>query len=212
MKLDPHIHTNESYDSLQTPKQVGKKARELELGAIAITDHNEFGAHKEVRRYSGTTIVVPGMEVRTNDYDDVLVIGISSQISARKFEDVVEEAHSKGGVVILPHPYRKLENYPEDLIQMVDCIETINSRSKEKNNYMAQRLSSQFGTPTIGGSDSHTPWEIGRAGTVIPDDCSNSSQIVDAIRSGNTSPYGDESSYYINHGISLMMETIKKLV
>lgn len=211
MKLDPHIHTNKSYDSLQTPKQVGKKARKLDVDAIAITDHNEFGAHGEVRKYSGSTIVVPGMEVRTEDYGDLLAIGISSEISSREFENVAEETHSKGGAVILPHPYRKIKNYPDDLENIIDCVESINSRSKKRKNEMARRLSNELGIPATGGSDSHTPWEVGRAGTVIPDDCSNSSQIVDALRSGDTSSYGDESSYYVNHGISLMMEAIKKL-
>lgn len=65
-KIDLHLHTTAS-DGSSTPKQLVKKAVDLGLETIAVTDHDNVTAVKEVEelgRQQGLK-VVPGIEIST---------------------------------------------------------------------------------------------------------------------------------------------------
>jgi len=78
MKVDLHIHTTFS-DGKFTPEQVVKKANELKLYAIAITDHDTVDgilpAIIESKKYKGLEII-PGIELSTYHGDqEVHILG-----------------------------------------------------------------------------------------------------------------------------------------
>jgi len=78
MKVDLHIHTTFS-DGLLKPEEVVKKAYELNLQAIAITDHDTVDgvlpAIIESRKYKGLE-VIPGIELSTYHGDqEVHILG-----------------------------------------------------------------------------------------------------------------------------------------
>jgi len=78
MKADLHVHTTCS-DGLLTPEKVVKKAFEINLGAIAITDHDTIDgilpACVEAKKYKGLE-VIPGIELSTYHQDqEVHILG-----------------------------------------------------------------------------------------------------------------------------------------
>ena len=78
MKVDLHIHTIYS-DGLLTPEQVVKKAFELDLKAISITDHDTIdgisSAMNEVEKCPGLE-VIPGIELSTDwGGDEIHILG-----------------------------------------------------------------------------------------------------------------------------------------
>ena len=78
MKVDLHIHTIYS-DGLLTPEQVVKKAFELDLKAISITDHDTIdgisSAMNEVEKCPGLE-VIPSIELSTDwGGDEIHILG-----------------------------------------------------------------------------------------------------------------------------------------
>jgi len=75
MGIDLHIHTNFS-DGTLSPEQVVKKAVELNLSAIAITDHDTTeGISPAIEEAKLTNIeVIPGIELNTHYYEQEIHI------------------------------------------------------------------------------------------------------------------------------------------
>lgn len=208
---DLHVHTSRSYDSIQSPATVVRHADRAELDAIATTDHDEFGAHADIEQ-SPDVMVIPGMEVRTRDYDDLLALFITEAITSDTLEAAVDEIHGQGGLAILPHPYRKVDDFEEWVFQKVDAVEGLNARSKADTNTRAKDLGDVHDCPLTGGSDAHTPWEIGRARTAVTGGpVTSPGDLKAAILEGEVEPVGTESPYYLYHGLSKTMETIKSI-
>ena len=92
-----------------------------------------------------------------------------------------------------------------ELVTKVDAIEVFNARSKKWENEMASILANKFNKPKVAGSDSHTIFEIGRGKTVID------SLTKDSLLSGKSKTEGEESNYYLVHGLSFVIETIHRM-
>jgi len=54
-----------------------------------------------------------------------------------------------------------------------------------------------------GGSDAHLGFEIGRGRTIVD------SEVKEELKKGKTKIEGEESNYYLVHGLSVMMEKVK---
>lgn len=160
---DLHVHTRYSYDSVQSPRRVLDVARRRGLDGVAITDHDEFEGAREAARLADDLLVVKGMEVKTDDYDDLLALFVDEPVQSRSFTDAVAEIHDQGGLAVLPHPYRKFDSVPDWVLDAVDAVERLNARSKSKWNDAAARLAADRGLPTTAGSDAHTSFELGKA-------------------------------------------------
>ncbi|MBU7045428.1 MAG: PHP domain-containing protein [Theionarchaea archaeon] len=88
-KIDLHVHTPSSKcfkDSSATPEDIVRKAREKELDAIAITDHNTAEWIDKVKEASkGRLIVFPGVEISaTGGKNGIHIIGIFEQSKTSK--------------------------------------------------------------------------------------------------------------------------------
>ena len=60
--------------------------------------------------------------------------------------------------------------------------------------------------PTTAGSDAHLGFEIGRGRTIV------NSEVKEALRTGKTKIEGEESNYYLVHGLSVAMEKAKNSI
>lgn len=210
MIVDLHVHSQYSYDCFQSVETVLNRAKKVGLDAVAITDHDTFAAHKHSHAVPDDLLLIPGMEIKTMEIDDLLALFVQEPIESRRFLQAVDEIHDQDGLAILPHPYRKVEQYQPEYLEVVDAIETMNARSKQRNNERAAKLAATSDWPTTGSSDAHTPWEIGQARTGIEETVETASDLKRAIESGLVQPKGKESSYYLYHGLSFGMELAGK--
>jgi hypothetical protein len=210
MKLDLHIHSRHSYDSFSDPGKILRVARKRGLDAISITDHDTMGAYRQLRQDGEEgVLLVPGMEVKT-DMGDIIGLFLRSEIAHRRFEDVVGEIRSQGGIVVLPHPYRRRCD-PASLAAEADLVEVINARSRGAENSRAWRLCGSCGKKAVTGSDAHTYMEIGRVVTEIEGSCSSLGELREALLRNGRSCYGKVSPFYLSHGLSLLSARVKRM-
>ena len=171
MIADLHVHTNHSFDSLADPKAVLRVAHAKGLNAIAITDHNTItGAFATRSLAAGFGLqVIVGEEIAT-DRGDVVALFLDSEVRPGPLTVVVEEVHSQGGLIVLPHPYRS-HRVTVDLVAASDLIEEFNARTMPELNAAATALARAQGKHAIAVSDAHFPAEIGNSGIVanVPD-------------------------------------------
>lgn len=185
MKIDFHIHTKYSPDSLTKPKDLIAKAKKL--GIIpAITDHNSIEAHKEMRLLGAEFI--PGEEIST-DKGDLVGLCLNEKIPKKTpFLEAIDQIHAQGGIVYLPHMYdygRSGAHVPEDEAKKVDVIEVFNARCMRKEyNEKAEEFAKKYKKLKAAGSDSHFLFEFGKTYTKLPTfDLGNPKALLKALKS-----------------------------
>lgn len=174
MKLEVHVHTRFSKDSLLWFWPLYIKCRLLRICLIAITDHNNIDGgikFKEFcKRHGDHVQVIIGEEIFTSEGEIIglyLKENIPSGLSAK---ETVNRIKQQNGLVYVPHPYDKKrqktvlqETAIAENKDMIDCIEIHNGRNISSDYSSFQRLiAEKYKLNHIVGSDAHTLIEIGR--------------------------------------------------
>lgn len=173
IKVDLHIHTCYSPDSLTPLEAVIAAALERGLGALAITDHNAIEGAIALQRMAPFAVIV-GEEILTSEGD---IIGLFLQeFIPPKLTPVqaIARIREQGGVVYIPHPFDfRRSALPEPvlhaILEEVDAIEVLNARTLlPVLNERAQYFAHKHGLLCGAGSDAHTAAEIGQAYVEMP--------------------------------------------
>src|SRR5665647_2654797 len=97
---DLHVHTNFSKDGESSVEDILKKAENVGLDVIAITNNDTIDGAKKALSCSTTVLVIPGIEVSTKQ-GHLIVLGITEIIpSGLDVVDTVEIARKLGGLLI----------------------------------------------------------------------------------------------------------------
>lgn len=184
MKVDFHMHTHYSSDSLTKPQALVRKAKSL--GIIpAITDHNTIAAHAELRG-SGAQFI-PGEGIFT-DSGDLIGLYLSKPIKKNtQFLEAIDQIHSQGGIAYLPHMFdygRSGKHASAREAAKVDVVEAFNARCmSQRMNRQAWEFAEKHKLLKGAGSDSHFLFEFGSTYTELPDfDLDNPSSLLKALR------------------------------
>lgn len=172
IKLDLHIHSWFSFDSLNDPEKIAQTVRNKGLDGFAITDHNVFRVDFEsLQKKNNDLIIIPGIEIWTEIGDILIYFPWKIKTVSHNAKEILENAREHGSISVLAHPYmRRNEEYPDELIKMLDGIETDNSHNHANHDRCVQ-LANKSGKSRFGGSDSHFLYEIGNGTTSIDIDC-----------------------------------------
>lgn len=184
MKIDFHVHTRYSYDSIIHPKQLAKKSKEL--GIIpAITDHDTMEGSNQMRSIGAESI--PGIEIRT-DRGDLIGLYVNEPVpKGTPVMEALDKIHEQGGISYLPHMYeaRRSGIIPEkEEISKIDIVEVFNARClSQKFNDMAKAFAEKNGILQAAGTDSHFIVEFGSTYTELPDfDLDSPKKLLKALR------------------------------
>ncbi len=198
MKIDLHNHTVFSPDSSSTVEQALEAARAGGMDGIAVTDHNSVrGSLEAEKKASGAIVVITGSEVSTSD-GHLLCLGIREDVrKGMTMAETIDAVVAMGGIAVPSHPLRTGTGCGLKLLDSLDIksIETVNGRNLRSKNRRAAHYASARGLACTGGSDSHTPSEIGRAYTLIEGEGLSAEEIVSALSSGKSSAAGDGQGY-----------------
>lgn len=171
MKYDLHIHSKYSVKcGISDPKDIIKYSIKKGLGGIAITDHDTIKGGLEAKKYETDVIeIIVGCELNTA-HGEIIGLFLTEEIKSRDVDEAIDEIHSQGGLVIIPHPFDSLRNSfknLKDYVEKIDAIEGFNSRCIfDRYNKRAVTFAKDHNIPIVAGSDAHYPNEIGLAGVI----------------------------------------------
>jgi hypothetical protein len=191
LKVDLHVHTCYSYDSLITPEELIFYAKKRGLDAVAITDHDRIDSALKIAKEADFTII-PGIEV-TSLNGHIVGLNVREQIPQKlSVDETLDKIHEVGGIAVACHPvtFFKL-SLGKCTNPKFDAVEVINSSAFPFNYSVkhSQRIASHLGIARVAGSDAHYGPEIGCAYTMVNAEL-EVEEIMKAIRKGLCEPFG----------------------
>jgi len=195
LRVDVHVHTAYS-DGVGSIGDVFRAAEFKGLDGLAITDHGTLDGYFEAKSCGSRIIVLPGYEVST-DAGHILVLGLECLPPRLEetvlYEDLIEWVRFNGGLSILAHPAVMKPKLDRWISCKPDAVEVLNASYPFRHMLVSRglSLSLRLGVPVVGGSDAHTPMNVGDAYTIVEvdgDPCGES--IIKSIREGKTNYAG----------------------
>lgn len=191
IKIDLHVHTHYSRDSLITPEELVIYAKKAGLDGVAVTDHDRLDGALKIARETDF-FIVPGMEISSSN-GHVVALNVQEVIpKGLDAGETVDRIHRAGGIAVACHPVTFFKgSLRKHVSSKFDAVEVINASSFPFNYSVknAQKIASRLGIPRVAGSDAHYPPEIGYAYTLV-DASSNVDDVVRSIHKGSCQPFG----------------------
>jgi predicted metal-dependent phosphoesterase TrpH len=199
VRVDCHLHTVASGDSVLTVEELADQARQAGLDVVCVTDHNvTHAAVAAAERDLGVRVIV-GEEVRTPD-GDLIGLFLTERIPyVLPVTEVVGRIRGQGGLVYVPHPFDQVRSSLGRVLPglcaagSVDVIEVFNAKIADQSvNGRAASLAQAFGLPGGAGSDAHDAPGVGAAYLEMPDfdgPASFLAALADARMTGEYRPH-----------------------
>jgi len=215
VRVDFHVHTVYSPDSVITYPTLVEACRARGLDAVAIMDHDVIEGAFEFHRLSIEAIsrgewaprILVGEEVRTTGGE---ICGLFLREWVPDHLDPVETMRlirEQGGLVYVPHPFDLLKfkrlkaRQLEELAGAIDIVEAFNGKPRlPLANLLAMRFLDRHQFPRGAGSDSHEPTHLGTTYVEL-DDFDGPADLLSKLRSGkvNGKLYSPFVSAYTRH-------------
>jgi predicted metal-dependent phosphoesterase TrpH len=183
MKVDLHCHSEASHDCTTPLTIFPQRCKQQGVRVQAITDHNQiWGAQKlqelvaeQAEKEKIELTVIVGEEISTRE-GEIIGLFLKEKIEPNlTAEETVAQIKAQGGIVLLPHGFDPLKRYRlkpdarERVAKQIDIVETFNARiSRPRWNQAAVHWCEERGVLMSGGSDAHTPADIGSAWVEVP--------------------------------------------
>ena len=109
VSVDPHVHSEGSYDGHEPVELILEHAAEIGLDAVVVTDHDVIRESKRAAEIAPEygLIGIPGVEVSTA-HGHLLAIGVERMPPrGRPYAETVSWIRERGGVAIVPHPFQR---------------------------------------------------------------------------------------------------------
>lgn len=177
VRVDCHVHTVASGDSVLRAEELVERARAAGIDVVFVTDHH---AVEEAQRLAkdpmGGVRVIVGEEIRT-PAGELLGLFLTERIPyVLPVDEVIDRIHAQGGLVCLPHPFDPIRASVGAIADRlcesgrVDAVEVFNAKAGTPDvNDRAAELARRHGLPGAAGSDAHDPGGVGAAYLEMPD-------------------------------------------
>jgi predicted metal-dependent phosphoesterase TrpH len=190
LQIRADFHTHSIGESSFGPRSEELIARHLEaavevgLDCLTVSDHNDLRPGLLAREYAARRqlplLVVPGMELTTQERVHLLAVGLEDAVDAwQPLTDTIARIRDVGAISVLPHPfYAHLRSRTD-----VDAIERFNAQYGDFD-LNGSRV------PLVGDSDAHSADDLRASAHYTLVEVSERSweAIADAIRAGRTTP------------------------
>lgn len=209
MKLDMHCHTKEgSPDGKLELLENIRILKEKNYQGMLITDHDSYKAYRYYEKLLDKPedfVVLKGIEYDTIDAGHMLVImptGVKLPILELRGLPVtllIEIVRHYGGILGPAHPcgekFLSIRNtlhgkVSENIYKKFDFIEGYNACEDADSNMRAMAIAEKFSLPCFGGSDSHKADCVGLGYTVLQEDITSETELINYILSGKPTIVG----------------------
>jgi len=190
-RIDLHVHSKYSTDNDAEPEETILRAIELGLQGIAFTEHYYYGASEPIEplreKYRSSILIFRGVEFSAQE-GHCLIFGVDTDSLSLKYasiRDIIGVVTQAGGVVIPSHPYRSVNSLGE-LVRSIDgfcALEGYNGCNMHGFNVQAIEAAKALRLPFTGGSDAHTPQEVGACFTEF-DDAVTAENLIGLLKAG----------------------------
>ena len=194
IRVDFHVHSIGSPDSLSKGEALYRQAKKLGLGKLVITDHNSTKTVFELQKMY-PDYVIAGEEILTTK-GEILAIFVKEELP-KGIEplEAFKRLKDQNAFISLSHPYAYMrhgwtEAEMEEFLPYLDAIETANARNLPDMNLSAAKFASEHGLCGTAGSDAHGLRELGAMGLSLPD-FNSADELREAVRSAEV--FGKES-------------------
>jgi hypothetical protein len=175
INADLHMHSNFSKDCTHSVESLIRTAREIGLGAIALTDHNEIeGAFLARELADGDPFVIVAEEIKSKE-GEVIGLFLQEYIPPKlSFDETLSRIKEQGALVYVPHPFDALRTTPTyqalvDNLHRIDVIEIYNGKvALSSFNLSAERFAAKYNIVAGAGSDAHVLQALGTAMLRMP--------------------------------------------
>lgn len=169
MLLDIHVHSSLSPCSRLDPHEILGSARLKGLDGICITDHHTMEARKAVRegvQADGLCVII-GQEYSTLEGDFLLFGPYEALPRGLDAIRLLHYVRDTGGVAVAAHPFRDGRSTAQRVFESGLCphAERENGRNTLRENRIARDWLPYCGLRPLGGSDAHSPEELGDVAT-----------------------------------------------
>ncbi|MBQ4136595.1 MAG: PHP domain-containing protein [Clostridia bacterium] len=186
LKLDMHVHTEKSFDCLQTVEEIAAACKEKGLDGVCICDH--FISREEDIQIIDGVLIIPGVELNTNEGHMLGYCTEGKVEVAKTLDEAIDNIKAANGIAVLAHPFERVidpaevvEKRLDRLAPKLDGIEVENGRADMyvyDANKKARAQAKIRRMRTFGGSDAHFINELGNAYTELEIDCESLSDIT----------------------------------
>jgi predicted metal-dependent phosphoesterase TrpH len=191
LKIDLHVHSYYSYDSLISPKELVYYAKRSGLDGVAVTDHDRLDSAVAIAKETDF-FIVPGMEV-TSRQGHIVALNVRETIpKGLTADETIDRIHHAGGIALACHPTALFKgSLGKHTNASFDAIEVINSAAVpfRYSVRQAQKLACLYAKPQVAGTDAHYGPQIGYAYTVV-DAEPQVDAVIKSIQKGLTRPEG----------------------
>lgn len=202
--FDIHLHTDYySSCSLIPPEELIRRAAELGLHGIAITDHgirwpdDKFDHLRRMGDPYGL-VLINGQEVYTRSAangmeGEFLVFGMPKSLGGDlSAKELLERVHGEGGLLIAAHPYKRSRRGNEryygagDRVYelKIDALELYHPHHDEEALAKVWMAMETLGLPGTGGSDAHQVQAVGSHLTLFKNEIRSEQDFLREIRAG----------------------------
>ncbi len=197
MKFDLHLHTTRhSPDSFMDPLTMCRRAREIGLDGVVITEHDWLWTEEELaalRELHPGLVVLSGIEVTTRQ-GHFLAYGVRNPFELPRGMDVANlcrEVHRQGGAVVAAHPFRWGQPFAEILDRdrpELDGLELMSHNMDDECRRRAAEVFEGLGVAGLGNSDAHHEDVLGECYTEFDATIRDVNDLVEAIRGRHAVP------------------------
>jgi predicted metal-dependent phosphoesterase TrpH len=191
MHFDMHIHTSRhSPDSVMDPVAMVRRARQLGLDGLVITEHDWLWTEaelQELRAVEPELVVLAGIEVSARE-GHFLVYGVYNPFALGRgigVADLCREVHRQGGAVVAAHPFRWGQPFDEILSEErpeLDGLEMMSNNMDATCRRRAADIQRGRHFAELGNSDAHDVNTLGFCYTQFDATVRNNRELVAAIR------------------------------
>jgi predicted metal-dependent phosphoesterase TrpH len=191
MKFDLHLHTTRhSPDSVMDPYAMLRRAMEIGLDGVVITEHDWLWTEQELdelRAAAPGLIVLAGIEVSARQ-GHFLSYGVRDPFAVPRGIDVTHlchEVHRQGGAVVAAHPFRWGQPFDDILRQdrpVLDGLELMTNNMDAECRQQAARVQAEYALTGLGSSDAHDEAVLGICYTDFDSTIRDQRDLIEAIR------------------------------